>query len=132
MSSRAIADLAPELQLLALAFLRKLQAQGFRVFITQTWRSSEEQDADYAKGRTEPGSIITCARGGQSKHNCMQGGAPASRAFDFAIENDDGSLNWNVESVAWQVALETGKALGLVSGGDFSDIKDWPHFELPS
>ena len=64
MASRNIGDLYPELQALASQFLAQCAAEGINAFLTQTYRSSEEQDADYAQGRTVPGHIITNAKGG--------------------------------------------------------------------
>ncbi|MPM42905.1 hypothetical protein SDC9_89577 [bioreactor metagenome] len=54
--------------------------------VTDGFRSVEEQDKLYAKGRTALGSIITKARGGCSNHN-----------FGLAIDIvpiENGKLNW--------------------------------------
>src|SRR5215207_9435814 len=42
---------------------------GYTYKVTSAYRSNAEQDALYAQGRTKPGSKVTNARGGQSKHN---------------------------------------------------------------
>lgn len=138
MASRDIKDLDPALQPIAEQFVAicnmhpVFKAMGATVFITQTYRSNDEQNLDYAQGRTEPGHIVTKARGGQSAHNCVANGVPDAKAFDFGVRKADGSCDWNPEDDLWQRAISIGKSLGLVSGSDWLSIKDYPHFELPN
>ena len=122
MSSRNIDDLHPDLQPLCREFLARTHAEKISTFLTCTLRTNEEQDAEYAKGRAKPGKIVTNAKAGQSKHN-------TGRAFDIAISNPDGSLNWDTASEAWHRVGEIGKELGLTWGGDWK-MKDMPHFEI--
>lgn len=132
MSDRNLADLDPRLQPLAQQFLANCSSAGIDAFITQTYRCEADQNADYAKGRTEPGHIITNARYGQSPHNCtLPDGTPAARAFDFGIiDPTDKQCDWNPNDVLWKKAIAIGQALGLVSGSTFHSLKDSPHFEL--
>lgn len=95
--------------------------EGINVIITQGFRTIEEQNALYAQGRTKPGKIVTNARGGYSYHNF-------GLAFDFAVLNADGSVNWNVDE-KWKRVGAIGKSLGLEWGGDWKDFKDYPHFQ---
>ena len=133
MSDRDLNDLDPALLSLCQQWLDACHAQGINVFITQTYRSDAEQDADYAQGRTTPGNIITNAQAGQSAHNCtLEDGTPASAAFDFAIQGANGVLDWDASDPAWQTAISIGEGLGLVSGSTWHSIKDTPHFELPN
>lgn len=126
MSSRDINDLCAELQPLAKEFLAQCQAQGINVHIDCTYRSGEEQDEDYAKG-------VTKAKAGQSAHNCVDTqGNPAARAFDIYIQAQDSSLLWDTSDPLWQETVQIGEKLGLISGSTFSDIVDFPHFELPN
>ncbi|MDE3837949.1 peptidase M15 [Bacillus methanolicus] len=104
-------------QLISLAY-----KEGINVIITQGLRTIEEQNALYAQGRTKPGKIVTNARGGYSYHNF-------GLAFDFAVLNADGSVNWNVD-VKWKRVGQIGKSLGLEWGGDWKDFKDYPHFQM--
>lgn len=135
MASRDINDLHPDIQGLALRFLGACESAGngkWSAFITCTYRSNEEQDADYAQGRTEHGKIITNARAGQSAHNVtLTDGTPAAKAFDFAIKTPDGQVDWSGSDAAWLQAISIGVNLGLVSGSTFSMV-DRPHFELPN
>jgi len=131
MASRLISDLDPRLQALAQEFLDRCEVANIQAIITQTWRSSAEQDADYAQGRTVPGHIITNAKGGESPHNCtLPDGTPAARAFDFGIMCGENQLDWDADDDEWQTAIAIVKALGLVSGSTFHGIQDNPHAEL--
>lgn len=131
MASRDINLLHPKLIPLCLLFLSTCRAADIDIFLTCTYRSNEEQDADYAKGRTTPGNIVTNAKGGESMHNfTLPDGTPASKAFDFAIKNRDGSVDWNASDPAWHKAIAIGIDLGLTSGSQWKSLKDNPHFEL--
>jgi len=133
MPSRSLDDLDPRIRLQAEQFLAQCQAAGINAFVTQTYRSNAEQDQSYAQGRTAPGAIVTNARGGQSPHNCTDtAGNPCARAFDFAIKEPTGALDWNASDAQWKHALAIGVALGLVSGASFRKLKDNPHFEMPN
>lgn len=128
--SRDISLLHPDLQPLCKQWQAKCTELGIHTIIIQTYRSIAEQDALYAQGRTKPGKIVTKAKGGQSKHNfTLDDGTPASKAFDFAIEDKNGQLNWNPDSQDWQVACAWGEKLGLIWGGNWS-IKDYDHMEI--
>jgi len=50
------------------------------VLLICTFRTFEEQAAEYAKGRTKPGRIVTWAGPGESNHNFMVDRKPASLA----------------------------------------------------
>ncbi|WP_416242525.1 M15 family metallopeptidase [Azospira sp. APE16] len=133
MPNRKIEDLDSRLQPLCVSFLAACKEAGINVFVSCTYRSSEEQNELYAQGRTKPGSIVTRARGGQSKHNATDGaGKPASLAFDIAIQsNTKKGLEWDVNSSEWRtlanVAAKFKKSLEW--GGDWK-FKDYPHFQL--
>lgn len=101
--------------------IERAYKEGINVIITQGLRTIEEQNELYAQGRTKPGKIVTNARGGYSYHNF-------GLAFDFAVLNPDGSVNWNVDG-KWKRVGAIGKSLGLEWGGDWKDFKDYPHFQ---
>lgn len=132
MTDRSVTDLHPTLLPLCQKWLDTCHQQSIQSFVDFTWRSAAEQDALYAQGRTTPGRIVTNAKGGQSAHNVtLPDGTPASCAFDFAISNADGSLNWSINSVEFQAAVTIGKNLGLVWGGSWpGKLGDYVHWEL--
>lgn len=142
LSSRSLSACCAEMRDKGAAFIVQSQAEGINAFIDETYRNEKDQNADFAKGRDANGNVIdkhaivTNARYGQSPHNCTTtvNGiiVPSARAFDFAIELDGGTLDWNGSDAQWLRALDIGRALGLMSGEDWKcGLKDEPHFELP-
>ena len=43
---------------------------------------------------------------------------------------DAGALDWNPQDAEFQEMVQQMKAQGLVWGGDWHSIKDYPHFQL--
>nr|WP_245628158.1 M15 family metallopeptidase [Shouchella shacheensis] len=103
---------------------------GIEVVITDGYRSEDEQDKLYEKGRSEEGNVVTNARGGESYHNY-------GLAIDYAIRNDEGNVIWdtsydgnnNGESDWFEVA-EIAKELGFEWGGDWTSFRDYPHLQM--
>lgn len=116
------------------------------VRVVQGFRTFAEQDALYALGRTLKGAgakpglpmghIVTKAKGGQGFHNY-------GLAVDFAILYDKDkngtfeSLSWNQVAdldrdgeADWMEVVDCFKALGFEWGGDWTSIKDDPHFQM--
>ena len=118
MASRDTKKLVPELYALYLLFDKEMKAAGIDYIVTCTTRTQSDQDALYAKGRTEPGAIVTWTL--KSKH--IQG-----KAFDIAILKD-GKISWATKD--YKPAVEIGRKVGLDCGGDWFKAKDWPHFQL--
>lgn len=117
MPSRAIDDLLPELQILFHEFAMEMHDQGIQFIVTCTYRSQEEQDELYAKGRTTQGPIVTWTQ--HSKHT-------ERRAFDIAIMID-GKVSWKAED--YEEPGKIGRSVGLEWGGDWKK-PDKPHFQL--
>jgi peptidoglycan L-alanyl-D-glutamate endopeptidase CwlK len=115
--------LHPEMQKKATEFEALCKKSGLNVLITETFRSTAEQNVLYAKGRTTSGKIVTNAKGDsyQSPH---QWGC----AFDFC-ENVKGK-EYASQSF-FKKCGAIGKSLGLFWGGDFISFVDTPHLELP-
>jgi peptidoglycan LD-endopeptidase CwlK len=129
MASRRIEDLHPTLQPLARTLLTDCAAVGVDVLIYCTYRSNEEQNELYARGRTKPGSVVTRVRGGQSRHNHTENGVPASLAFD-CVPMVHGRPDWDAHEAYDNIAA-VGRKLGLTWGGDWKSFQDKPHFEIP-
>lgn len=109
--------------------------QKVTVVCTCTWRSYDEQFKLYAQGRTLPGKIVTNSKPGRSSHNyAMLDDKAASLAFDVVV-TVDGKACWDtIKSPGKELWAKIGKIgtdVGLVWGGNFKSIKDYPHFELP-
>lgn len=117
--SRARVDgLEPLTRILALRFLA---SSSRRLAITSGRRSSAEQAALYAQGRTTPGPIVTHAPPGTSFHE-------TGRAFDVAPVDVLGRPYWPESPALWAELGELGEAAGLKWGGRWQ-WPDRPHFE---
>ena len=123
--------LHPAIRLKVSEWLVNCSTCNVGVRITQAFRTIQEQDQLFAKGRTKKGHIVTNARGGFSWHNY-------GLAFDFALYRKNGSVSWNMledldqDGMSdWMEAVNVAKALEFGWGGDwFGDFKDYPHFDM--
>ncbi|MBX9973664.1 M15 family metallopeptidase [Cytobacillus firmus] len=104
--------------------------KGINVVITQDFRSIEEQNALYEKGRSAEGNIVTHAKGGESYHNF-------GLAIDFALMSVDGQVIWDMQydgngnsKADWMEVVEMAKDLGFEWGGDWTQFKDYPHLQM--
>ena len=119
-NSRDLEELRPRTRVKAMAFEANCRAVGKPVLIYCTYRDVEAQDAEYAKGRTKPGKIVTNAKGGDSFHQYRV-------AFDF-VPLINGVTNWG-DKARYRECAEIGKQCGLEWGGDFKSFKDMPHMQ---
>lgn len=132
MPSRRIEDLHPDLQLLCREFMMQAENLGIDALITCTYRSNAEQDELYAQGRSKPGLIVTRARGGQSAHNYILNGKPASKAFDV-VPMLSGKPMWSESYPGWKLLGGIGMGLGLNwYGAPDAKFHEMPHFQLMS
>ena len=119
-SERVISSLLPEVHPYARALVTRAAAAGIQVKIISGTRTYAEQEALYAQGRTKPGKRVTNARGGYSNHNF-------GIAFDVGIFEGTKYLG---ESPKYKAVGALGRELGLDWGGNWTSIKDEPHFQL--
>lgn len=127
--SRKLEDLRSDVREKAEKFLSAAKNLGIDVLVTCTYRSNEEQKQLYEQGRTAPGKIVTNALPGESKHNNMEGGDPASLAFDV-VPLINGKPVWDASNPVWKVLGGLGKSIGLNWAGDWKRFKEYPHFEV--
>jgi peptidoglycan L-alanyl-D-glutamate endopeptidase CwlK len=120
-ADKTLQDAHPFVAAKARQLITEAYKEGINIIITQGLRTIEEQNELYAQGRAKPGKIVTNAKGGESYHNF-------GLAFDFAVFNADGSVNWKVDD-KWKRVGQLGKSLGLEWGGDWTSFKDYPHFQ---
>lgn len=115
--------LHPYLDYLMMRLIKYSNRAGIYLIITEGFRTVEQQDILYAKGRTTAGSIVTNARGSdyQSQH---QWGV----AFDIAIKNTGHTYDVNYITDVANIAKKYCKNLGW--GGDWTAFRDYPHFYL--
>lgn len=116
-----IQTLHPKLRPIAARFINKVEEYlNKQLRITDGYRTFEQQNALYAKGRTKPGAVVTNSKGGQSYHNY-------GLAFD-AYYTKDGKVD--LKTTIKQDVADIAKELGLDWGGNFKTIVDKPHFQL--
>ncbi len=125
-AERDIKSLLPEIQPIFRAFLADLvklaDDEGYEVGIGSAYRTYEEQNRLYAKGRTTQGPKVTNAKGGYSNHN-----------FRLAIDIDlfkDGK--YVVRNGPYGMIEAPAARAGLEWGGNWKSIEDRPHVEFPT
>jgi peptidoglycan L-alanyl-D-glutamate endopeptidase CwlK len=123
-TEKNIATLLPQAQQAARRFMAAaipaMSPHGIDVRIISGTRTYAEQNALYAKGRTLPGRKVTNARGGYSNHNF-------AIAFDIGLFRGKEYLS---ESPHYRTLGALGRSQGLEWGGDWTSIKDEPHYQL--
>ena len=100
-----------------------------KIRITDGFRTIEEQNLLYTKGRTAPGKKVTNAKGGQSIHNY-------GFAVDICLIIDEKTASWDTkkdwdnDKVAdWYECVKIFAKHGWEWGGNWKTFKDMPHFE---
>ena len=89
------------------------------LIITYAFRSFEEQDLIYEKGRSLIGEIVSYAKSGESYHN-----------YGLALDvKPNISHEEMVNFSFWKKIGDIGKKIGFEWGGDFSNIDDKRHFQ---
>ncbi|KHE66844.1 peptidase [Halobacillus sp. BBL2006] len=104
--------------------------RGIDIVITEGHRSMERQNELYDRGRSTDGDIVTYAEGGESYHNY-------GLAIDFALRLENGNVVWDMNrdgngngEADWLEVVSLAKDMGFEWGGDFSNFKDYPHFQM--
>ena len=102
--------------------------------ITDGVRTTAQQQALYAQGRTKPGNIVTNCDGVTNKSNHQVKADGQGYAVDL-YPYYNGAVQMNGVEKLKQIAAHikaTAKTLGYTIewGGDFTSLKDYPHFEL--
>lgn len=113
-------DLLPKVERMCGVFLSKCKKAGYELRITHTYRSTAEQNALYAQGRTTPGARVTNARGGDSLHNYRV-------AFDVVFIKGLKAWYPPASSPLWQEIGKIAQSIGLEHGD--RGFVDLPHFQ---
>lgn len=124
-ASRSLSDLLPQVSAKAYSLLAMADQEGIPLIVTSTYRDFESQGRLYAQGRALPGSIVTRAKPGMSWHNWR-------RAFDI-VPVINGKARWSTQGIDrdhWLKVGAMGQSIGLEWGGNWTTIKDMPHFQL--
>ncbi len=124
-NNEAISSLHPNIQQSAKDFISEANRQGIDLLVTSDYRSVDQQNKLYNKGRdkngnvTDRSAVVTNVPGGQSNHNF-------GLALDV-VEVKDGAALW--ENDNWDKIGNIGKSEGFEWGGDWTSFEDKPHFE---
>lgn len=109
--------------------IQRAKEKGISIVITDGFRSIEEQNKLYEKGRSTEGDIVTTVRGGESYHNY-------GLAIDFALQTGRGDVVWDTQRDGnnngksdWMEVVAIAKELGFSWGGDW-EFKDYPHLQM--
>lgn len=111
----------PEFAGRAGGMLGDLRREGMDMGVASGFRSVEAQNGLHDQGRSDPGSVVTNAKGGESWHNY-------GLAADMAFNEDDGGLSWDGKE-NWDRYGEVAEGKGLDWGGDWEGMQDRPHVE---
>jgi peptidoglycan L-alanyl-D-glutamate endopeptidase CwlK len=133
MSSRKLEDCSLAMLAHLVEFEEQMRGEGIPFVRACTYRSAEEQELEYAKGRTAPGRIVTWAPGGQSLHNDTSNGKPAANAADYYPLQNGRLLDnkTDYEIAIWNRMGAIAVKCGLEWGGNWPLLKrDMPHVQL--
>lgn len=107
--------------------LAAMKTLGYPMKIVQGVRTTEQQQALYAQGRTAPGKIVTNCDGVKNKSNHQPKADGFGYAADCAFEGPEPFG----ENLPWRAYGACAVAVGLVWGGDWkAPLVDRPHVEL--
>lgn len=133
-----LAGVHPTLQARVQLICTAMEVLGFTMIVTDGVRTTAEQQAAFAKGRTIPGEnvrpghplgdTVTKADGVTHRSNHQVHADKLGHAVDLCFMVN-GQPSWR-ENLPWTLYGEMAKSLGLKWGGDWPS-RDQPHIELP-
>ena len=126
---KKLAGVHPALSLRVAQILGEMAASGFQMCVTDGVRTTAQQQALYAQGRTKPGAIVTNRDGVTKKSNHQRKSDGYGHAVDCAFLVG-GQPSWDAR-LPWQRYGELVIKHGLVWGGSWTSLHDLPHAELP-
>lgn len=127
-AERKLAGVHPEVASRVVRVLAAMAALGFPMTVVAGVRSSTEQAALYAQGRTAPGPIVTRADGVVKTSNHQVWADGVGHAVDCVFVDAQGQLSWS-ESFPWAAYGACAEAVGLTWGGSWRSFPDRPHVE---
>jgi len=131
-TNKRIAKLDPRIQERVVNFINEAHKQGIKLRVAQGFRSFDEQNKLYAKGRSRAqldakGLHHISARPNENRVTNVTGGKSAHNwglAVDV-VPMVNGKPVWNGD---WKKVSSIGKNAGLKWGGDWTSFVDKPHF----
>lgn len=119
--ARNVEQLHPWMQYKVRRIQKKCKKKGLKLGIGECFRTREEQELLYAKGRTDSGAIVTNARGNSysSQHQ-----------WGIAVDLFQNIKGREYEPAFFQKVAKIAKKEGLGWGGNWKGFQDTPHFYL--
>jgi peptidoglycan L-alanyl-D-glutamate endopeptidase CwlK len=118
---RNLNELRPVVKIMAEGALHDCEQAGLKVLVTCTGRTSAEQAALYAQGRTTPGKKVTNAKPGQSFHEY-------GVALDlYPLVN--GKPDFSGTAPEWNEIAAIFKKHGFEWAFEWRKFKEKPHFQ---
>jgi RHS repeat-associated protein len=117
-TDQRIQQLDPRIQQPATNFINNTESElAIQLRVTDGYRTYEEQDILYAKGRTTEGPSVTGVRGGYSYHN-------------YGLAVDVGIIENGIYRGDMRITPEIAK-IGQEQGFDWgASFSDYPHFQM--
>jgi peptidoglycan L-alanyl-D-glutamate endopeptidase CwlK len=130
LSDRNLADCSPLLVARYAALKASYEASypDATLIVTCTRRTTEEQQAEYAKGRTAPGNSVTSKDGVilRSRHQAQTDGLSAALDFAIVLHGPEPSqITW--DRAYYRIVGALAKPHGLRWGGTWGDFD---HLEI--
>jgi peptidoglycan L-alanyl-D-glutamate endopeptidase CwlK len=119
-SEGKIKTLHPLVQNKAREFINKADKAGIKLRVTDGFRTYDQQNKEYAQGRTEAGNIVTNAKAGESSHNF-------GTAIDV-VPIVNGKADY--KNANWEKIEKIGESVGFEAGGHWKKFIDKPHFQM--
>jgi peptidoglycan L-alanyl-D-glutamate endopeptidase CwlK len=122
-NEQRLSGVKPVLAQAATRIIEAARRAGYVLIVAEGFRTVAQQNIYYAQGRTAPGKIITYTKGNEGKHTRGE-----AVDFDFVV----GGVQSNSLSNNWAIVGQLAKSLGLVWGGDWINLRDYRHIEMPN
>lgn len=120
-ASRDLNQLQPMVKQNVDLFLEHCKKQGYKIGISETFRTDERQDYLYEQGRTRPGAIVTKCKG-KDKQSYHQWGLAIDFFQDVKGEEYEITFMEEVGRIA--------ESFGFEWGGRWTNFKDTPHLQM--
>ena len=123
-TARTLATIEPDLAARVRRVLAALAALRYPMVATDGRRTTAQQAALYAQGRTKPGKVVTHLDGVEKRSKHQDG-----RAVDCCFLTATGTPWQPMWTGPWEAYGACGEALGLIWGGRWR-MRDRPHLEM--
>lgn len=118
---RDIKKLQPLVQISLDPFLKACEQKGYKIGISETYRSKERQDYLYEQGRTRPGKIVTNAKGDTDK---------GYHQYGLALDIFQNIKGKEYDAAFLEKVGMLAEEYGFEWGGRWKSFVDRPHLQM--